>query len=248
MQKVRLQKYISVSGVASRRKAEDIIKQGRVRVNGKPIKEMGFKVSQYDRVSIDGKPIIPESKKIYIMLNKPCGYVSSTKDQFSRKTVLELVGDTGFRIYPVGRLDYNTSGLIILTNDGKFSYEMTHPSKETEKTYIARISGNIDKKDIEKFKKGIMIDGFLTSPAKLNILKIKKSHTFVEITIHEGRNRQVRKMFSSIGHPVQELKRIKIGNLRLGNLCEGCWRYLTQKEADALVKSNHGRENYVLNR
>ncbi len=248
MHKERLHKYISMSGVASRRKAEDIIKQGRVRVNGKPVIEMGFKVGQYDRVSIDGKPVTPESKKIYIMLNKPCGYVSTTKDQFSRKTVLELIGDTGFRIYPVGRLDYNTSGLLILTNDGKFSHDMTHPSKETEKTYIARINGNINKKDIEKFKNGIIIDGLLTSPAKLSVLKRNKSDTFVEITIHEGRNRQVRKMCLSIGHPVQELKRIKIGNLRLGKLCEGCWRYLTKKEVDTLIKSSHGKENYVLNR
>ncbi|HHW49281.1 MAG TPA: rRNA pseudouridine synthase [Clostridiaceae bacterium] len=234
MCKMRLQKFLSHAGIASRRKAEELIAQGRVCVNGVRIKDMGVKVSSGDVVEVDGKKVNLEEKKVYIMLNKPVGYISSAKDQFGRKTVLDLVKDVKERIYPVGRLDYDTSGLILLTNDGEFAYVLTHPSSEIDKVYSVVVKGAVSKDKIKAFKKGIKIDNYITSPAKLRIINITDNTSTVEITIHEGKNRQVRKMCKAIGHPVLKLKRIAIGPLKLGDLEEGKWRHLTEQEVKAL--------------
>jgi len=237
MCEMRLQKYLSHAGIASRRKAEELIAQGRVCVNGVRVKDMGVKVSSNDIVEVDGKNVRLEGRKVYIMLNKPVGYVSTVKDQFARKTVLDLVRDVKERIYPVGRLDYDTSGLILLTNDGDFAFTLTHPSHEIEKVYSAVVKGVVNKDKIEVFKKGIMIENYITSPAKLRIINICDNTSVIEITIHEGKNRQVRKMCEAIGHPVLKLKRVSIGPLKIGNLEEGKWRYLTDREVKALINS-----------
>ena len=234
MEQMRLQKFLAHAGIASRRAAEDIIKQGRVSINGKTIAEMGILVGNEDNVTVDGKPVVNKEAKIYIMLNKPTGYVSTAKDQFGRPTVLELVKDIDKRLYPVGRLDYDTSGLILLTNDGDFTYQLTHPKHEIDKIYEALISGIPTKDEITKFEAGLKIENYTTSPAKIIISEVKKNNALVQITIHEGKNRQVRKMCAAIGHNVLTLKRISIGPIALGNLQEGKWRNLTDAELNSL--------------
>lgn len=236
MENTRLQKFIADCGVASRRKAEELIKQGRVKVNGLVVTEMGIKVNETDSVEVDGRKIKPENKKVYIMLNKPAGYVTTAKDQFGRPTVLELLKGVSERVYPVGRLDYETTGLLILTNDGDFTYKMTHPKHEINKTYIATIEGIPSSEEISRFEKGLKIEDYITAPAKLKIISKKERTCVVEITIHEGRNRQVRKMCEAIGHPVLALKRVSVGKLSLGNLAEGDWRKLSQKEVKLLLE------------
>jgi 23S rRNA pseudouridine2605 synthase len=236
MEKTRLQKYIADCGVASRRKAEELIKQGRVKVNGMVVTEMGTKVGDTDLVEVDGKGIKPENKKVYILLNKPAGYVTTAKDQFGRPTVLDLLKGVRERVFPVGRLDYETTGLLILTNDGDFTYKMTHPKHEIEKTYIATIEGIPTIEEINRFEKGLRIEDYITAPAKLRILSENMRNSVVEVTIHEGKNRQVRKMCEAIGHPVLSLKRISLGKLSLGNLAEGTWRELSQKEVKSLLE------------
>jgi 23S rRNA pseudouridine2605 synthase len=237
MSEVRLQKFLAESGVASRRKSEEIIRQGLVFVNGQVVTEMGFKVGENDIVEINGRRIALEEKKVYIMLNKPTGYVTTVKDQFSRPSVIDLVKEVKERVYPVGRLDYDTSGLLILTNDGDFTYKLTHPKHETNKTYIAHIKGIPGKEEIQNFERGLKIEDYTTSPAKLKVLSKLGDGSEVEITIHEGRNRQVRKMCDAIGHPVIALKRIAIGGLTLGDLKEGSWRTLTEAEKEKLLNS-----------
>jgi len=234
MDKMRLQKYIAECGVASRRKSEELIKQGRVKVNGIPVSEMGVKVSDEDVVEVDGRRISLEQKKVYIMLNKPVGYISSVRDQFSRNTVVDLIKGVKERIYPVGRLDYDTSGLLLLTNDGDFAFRLTHPKHEMKKTYIAEMEGVPDSNDIESFQNGLRIEDYVTSPAELTVLEKRKSSSIVKVVIHEGKNRQVRKMCDAIGHPVISLKRIAIGDLYLKNLPEGQWRYLKEEEIKML--------------
>lgn len=238
MGEMRLQKYLADAGIASRRKAEQMISQGRVTVNGLLVKEMGVKVSEDCIVEVDGKKVDMTKGCIYIMLHKPVGYIATVEDQFSRPTVIDLVKDVKERIYPVGRLDYDTSGLILLTNDGAFTYRLTHPKHEVEKTYIVEVEGIPGDEVNNLFKKGLKIDDYITAPAQLKILEKKenKNKAVLEIKIHEGRNRQVRKMCEAIGHPVKHLKRVAIGGLRLGNLEEGKWRYLTEKELRFLDK------------
>ena len=235
MEMVRLQKYIADCGVASRRKAEELIQQRRVKVNGTLVTEMGIKVSDADLVEVDGKVIKPENKKVYIMLNKPSGYVTTVKDQFGRPTVIDLLKGVRERVFPVGRLDYETTGLLILTNDGDFAYKMTHPKHKIEKTYLATIAGIPTDEEISRFERGLKIEDYITAPAKLKIITKKERTCVVEVTIHEGRNRQVRKMCEAIGHPVLSLKRISLGKLTLGNLAEGDWRELTRDEVKSLL-------------
>jgi len=236
MSEIRLQKFLAESGSASRRKAEKLIKQGRVSVNGCIITEMGVRVSEEDLVELDGKAVSAEKRKVYIMLNKPVGYLCTVKDQFSRKTVIDLIPGVKERVYPVGRLDYNTSGLLLLTNDGDFSYRLTHPGHEIKKVYIADIIGMISDEDIKKFRIGIEIEDYVTSPADIRVVKKQADTTTVEIVIHEGRNRQVRKMCDEIGHTVVKLKRTAIGNLNLGDLKEGGWKYLDSSEIEEIKK------------
>ncbi|MFZ5989759.1 MAG: pseudouridine synthase [Bacillota bacterium] len=235
MSEVRLQKYLADSGVASRRKAEEIISQGRVKVNGTITTEMGIKVSEKDKVEVDGRILKREERKVYIALNKPVGYITTSKDQFGRPTVLDLVHDIKERIFPVGRLDYDTSGLIILTNDGDFTYRLTHPKHEINKVYVATVSGVLTKEEIAAFEKGLRIENYTTSPAKLQVLETNIKTSTVRITIHEGKNRQVRKMCEAIGHPVLRLKRISIGEVSLGSLGEGKWRNLSKSEIKSLL-------------
>lgn len=227
---IRLQKYLAEAQVASRRKAEEIILQGRVRVNGEIITELGTKVeSDRDIVTVDGKKVQISKKMVYIMLNKPEGCVTTVKDQFERKSVLDYVSDVKERVYPVGRLDYDTSGLLLLTNDGDLTYKLTHPKHNIEKTYIAMVDREPSMEDLENFKKGLFIDGRKTAPAEIEIVK-KSKLTTLNIKIHEGRNRQVRKMCAAIGCNVVRLKRISEGNLELGKLEKGTYRYLTDEE------------------
>jgi 23S rRNA pseudouridine2605 synthase len=229
----RLQKYMARCGAASRRKSEELITAGRVMVNGQTVSELGYKVNEGDEVMLDGKPLLPESRKVYIALNKPTGYVSTVKDEHGRKTLLDLV-DVPERIYPIGRLDYDTSGLILLTNDGDIYNKVIHPREEKNKVYIALIQGILSGKEIEAFENGLEIEGYVTAPAEIKTRRILGRNAEVEITIHEGRNRQVRKMCKKIGHPVITLKRVSVGSIEIGSLEEGKWRYLTEKEVGQL--------------
>ena len=225
-------------GVASRRKSEELILQGNVKVNDEVIKELGHKIEpKKDIVLVNNTQIKLEDKKIYIMLNKPTGYITSVKDQFNRPTVLTLIKDIEERIYPIGRLDYDTSGLIILTNDGNITYKLTHPKHEVIKTYIAKVKGIPGDSSLEKFRNGLEIDGYKTSKAEIEILRKFNNSSLLEIKIHEGRNRQVRKMCDKIGHPVINLKRVSMGNLNLGDLGEGKWRFLKENEVEYLKNS-----------
>lgn len=240
MNEIRLQKFLAEAGVASRRKCEELMLQGRVEVNGVKVTELGFKVNAGDTVKLDGKEVKQEEKKVYILLNKPVGYITTAKDQFSRKTVLDLVEGVKERIYPVGRLDYDTSGLLLLTNDGDLAYKLTHPGREADKVYQAKIKGALNDKEIQAFKTGIRIDDYTTSPAKIKVLERTGTDSLVEVTIHEGKNRQVRKMFEAVGHVVLKLRRIAIGPVKLGSLEEGGWRHLTPDEVKSL-KKDHNR-------
>jgi len=232
---IRLQKFLAEAGLGSRRKCEEIIITGRVKVNDIVVNELGTKVDpEKDVVKVDDK-IIKKRDKVYIVLNKPEGYITSVKDQFNRPTVLDLLRGVKERVFPVGRLDYNTSGLLILTNDGDLSYKITHPKHKVVKTYIALIKGIPDEADLERFRKGLKIEeDFITSPAEIEILKTYKNSSLVRIKIHEGRNRQIRKMCAAIGHPVMKLTRESIGKITLGGLKKGDWRYLTDEEIEYL--------------
>ncbi len=231
---VRLQKYIAMSGKASRRGAEQLIDEGRVKVNGEFIREQGVKVEiGCDRVEVDGELIKVNEKKIYIALNKPSGYVTTIKDQFDRPTVMDLVEkEIHTRVFPVGRLDYETEGLLLMTNDGEWANKVTHPGFESKKKYYAVLKGVLTIPELNKIRRGVVIDGRKTRPCECEILEIDMGMTLVEITIHEGRNRQVRKMFDAVGHTVKALKRESVGIIELGNLPEGRWRYLTSSEID----------------
>ncbi|MCH3963823.1 MAG: rRNA pseudouridine synthase [Clostridium sp.] len=231
----RLQKYMAHCGVASRRKCEELIVAGRVKVNGKTENKLGFRIdTEKDIVQVDGKNINVVSKKVYIALNKPEGYLSTVKDERNRKTVLDIV-KVDERIYPVGRLDCDTSGLLILTNDGDIYNKIVHPKFQKNKIYIAVVKGIPDNNDIYKFCNGIDIGGYVTSKAYLKLLRIGNNTSEIEIKIHEGKNRQIRKMCEEIGHPVITLKRTEIGNLKLGTLKAGEWRYLSKNEIDHIL-------------
>lgn len=227
---MRLQKYIAHCGVASRRHAEELIRAGRVRVNGKPVTEMGTMVSAKDKVEVEGRVIRKEQQNVYVMLNKPSGYVTTVSDPEGRRTVLDLIEGVEERIYPVGRLDYDTTGLLILTNDGDFAYRSTHPGQETKKTYMAEVMGMPSNEVLHTLRRGVRIDGKATAPAEVDVMEIKDKSTVLKIVIHEGRNRQVKKMCEEVGHAVLRLKRIAVGRLSLGDLKLGQWRYLTPQE------------------
>jgi 23S rRNA pseudouridine2605 synthase len=226
----RLQKYMADCGIGSRRKNEEIILAGRVKVNGTVIKELGFKIDrEKDEVTLDDKVINLEERKLYIALNKPVGYVSTVKDERGRKTLLDLV-KVNERIYPIGRLDYDTSGLILMTNDGEIYNRIIHPRQVVNKKYIAEIKGVPSQIEIQKFRSGVDIGDYITAPAEFNIVRKNNSSTLVEIIIHEGKNRQIRRMCEAINHPVITLKRVSVGSIKLGDLALGKWRYLDEKE------------------
>ena len=236
----RLQKYLANQGISSRRKAEEYILQGKVKVNGKVVLELGTKINpKKDKIEFEGKEVKIQEKKVYVLLNKPIDYVTTVKDQFDRNTVVDLVKNAGKNLLPVGRLDMYTSGALILTNDGDFIYHITHPKHEVDKTYTVTVKGNVTKEEVEKLRQGVMIeDSYITKPAKVRILKTdeEKNISRLEIMIHEGKNRQVRKMCEEIGKKVIALHRSKIGNIDVKDLKIGQWRYLTQKEVNELIK------------
>lgn len=234
----RLQKYLANNGIASRRKCEELISQGRVKVNDKVVTELGTKIDlDQDIVKFDGKEVKPIKKMVYILLNKPIGYVTTADDQFGRDTVLDLV-KVKERIVPVGRLDMYTSGALILTNDGDFVYKVTHPKHEIEKTYTVTVKGIVQNSEVEQLRKGVKIDDYITKPAKVKILKTdtEKDISRLEITIHEGKNRQVRKMCEAVNRKVLALHRSKIGNIGVKDIELGKWRYLQEGEVQKLIK------------
>ena len=241
---VRLQKFLADCGVASRRGAEELIKKGRVSVNGEVVRVMGVQVDEdNDVVEFDGRQVKPQSKMIYIMLNKPEGFVTTVSDDKGRETVMSLVSDIPARIYPVGRLDYDTEGLLLMTNDGDLTYKITHPKNNVEKTYVAEVSGNITMDTILQLRRGVMVDGVKTSPAKVEVTGATRYGTRLEITIHEGRNRQVRKMFEAVGCVVKKLKRTEEAGLKLGHVPLGRWRKLTESEVNMLKKIGTGKKS-----
>ena len=232
MEEVRLQKYLADCGIASRRKCEQYIQQGKVQVNGKVVTELGTKINpKKDKVKFENREITENRKMVYILLNKPIGYVTTVDDQFNRDTVLDLV-KVKERIVPVGRLDMYTSGALILTNDGDFVYKVTHPKHEIEKTYTVTLKDIIQNDEVEKLRKGVQIEDYTTKPAKVKILKTDKEKNIsrLEIIIHEGKNRQVRKMCEEKRKKVLALHRSKIGKIGVKDLKLGEWRYLTEKE------------------
>lgn len=231
----RLQKVMAHAGVASRRASEKLIKEGRVKVNGKTVTEMGLNVSKNDTIEVDNIPIQQE-QTLYFLLNKPRGVISSATDPKGRKTVVDFFPSVEQRIYPVGRLDYDTTGVILLTNDGELTNQLTHPKYGVEKTYIAKVTGLIDKKSIKRLEKGIVIDGYTTQPAKARILDINPDTktSMVELTIHEGKNHQVKKMLQSVGFPVEKLTREKYAFLTAEGLQSGEWRELKGFEVNKL--------------
>lgn len=227
---VRLQKYLADCGICSRRKAEEYIKNGFVKVNGDVITEQGVKIDEKkDSVLFKNKPIKMSTKKVYILFNKPKGCVTTSKDQFNRKTVLDYV-DIKERVVPVGRLDYDTTGLLLLTNDGDLTFKLTHPKHNMKKKYIAKVYGSPTNDKLDKLRDGITIDDYKTSPANIKIISRDKRTSTIQVSIREGRNRQVRKMFETIGYRVFQLERIAIENLTIGDLEIGKYRYLTSDE------------------
>jgi len=235
----RLQKFIARCGVASRRKAEAMISAGRVMVNGKIVTELGVKVDpEQDKIRVDGEEIRIEADQVYILLHKPEGYVTTVSDPRGRLTVLDLIIDSPslhkVRLFPVGRLDFNTTGLLILTNDGALAYALTHPSHQVDKTYEAWVQGVPAERGLKALREGILLEDGITAPAKVEILKVKEGNARLRLIIHEGRKRQVRRMCQAIGHPVRELKRIAFGPLGLGRLKPGAYRTLSAKELSSL--------------
>ena len=231
---MRINKYIAQSGLCSRRKADELIQNGNVKVNGAVLKEPGYDVAEGDKVEVNGRLIDTKQKLEYVLINKPLGVVTTVSDDKDRLTVMDVVSDIDARLFPVGRLDYNTSGALIMTNDGELAYRITHPKHEIYKTYRARVSGVLSNERAARLRKGVDIGGFITSPAKVHIIKGNTHSTIVEISIREGKNRQVRKMFAAVGNPVQELERIAIGDIHLGHLQVGHYRKLTHEEVEYL--------------
>lgn len=236
---MRLEKYIATSGIASRRAVKKSIRAGLVTVNGEPIFVPGHPIDvDTDIVAFDGQPVEPLTEHLYLMLNKPPGYLTTRRDERNRPTVMALVADLPDSIYPVGRLDLETEGLLLFTNDGNFAYRLLHPSHEIEKTYLVWVKGVPNGTAIQRLRQGVTIPSGKTAPAKVKHLKTSRDEasTQFEVVIHEGKKRQVRLMFKAVGHPVIRLKRTRIGNLRLGRLLQGEYRFLTESEITALME------------
>lgn len=242
--KVRLQKYLSECGVASRRKAEDLIAAGKVKVNGKPA-TIGDKIDpKNDTVVVAGKKVRKSKKNTYIMLHKPRGFITTLSDEMGRKCVAQLIEDVGTRVYPVGRLDRDSEGLLLLTDDGEFANSLTHPTHHVPKTYRVTVRPTITEEQITALTTGIEIDGRMTMPSEVRVLEKKEGRVVLEIIIYEGRNRQIRKMCDALGLEVARLKRTQIGSVKLGMLKQGDWRNLTDEEVHKLmVASSVDRKN-----
>ncbi|MDA8235564.1 MAG: pseudouridine synthase [Clostridia bacterium] len=231
----RLQKVLAQAGVASRRACEELIKEGKVKVNGKVVTQLGTKINPVkDKVEVAGKKLAAREEKVYLLLYKPVGYLSSVKDPKKRRTVMDLIKDVNERVYPVGRLDHDTEGLLLLTNDGELTYALTHPKHEVDKTYLAWVEGIPSAQKLEELRQGVNLEDGPTAPARVKLLDKQQDHALLEIVIHEGRNRQVRRMCEHIGHPVTALHRSRLGFLTLEGLGKGKYRYLAGKEIKQL--------------
>ena len=233
---MRLQKYMAMCGVAARRKCEEMIAAGRVTVNGRVITEMGTQVEEQDEVLVDGVRITPEEEKRYVLYHKPAGEVTTVSDEKGRETVMDRFRDFPVRLYPVGRLDYDSEGLLLLTNVGALAQRLTHPSCEVDKVYLARVTGNPSNEAIDRLRRGVYMEGDerRTYPADVRVVRDESLFSDILVTIHEGRNRQVRRMFDAVGHKVLLLRRVRFGPLELGNLRRGEWRELTAQEVELL--------------
>ena len=233
---MRLQKYMAMCGVAARRKCEEMIAAGRVTVNGRVITEMGTQVEEHDEVLVDGVRITPEEEKRYVLYHKPAGEVTTVSDEKGRETVMDRFRDFPARLYPVGRLDYDSEGLLLLTNDGALAQRLTHPSCEVDKVYLARVTGNPSNEAIDRLRRGVYMEGDerRTYPADVRVVRDESLFSDILVTIHEGRNRQVRRMFDAVGHKVLLLRRVRFGPLELGSLRRGEWRELTAQEVELL--------------
>ena len=235
MKKLRLNIFLSNSGVASRRKCDEIIASGKVTVNGKVVTEIGSQINEKkDKVMVEGKAVCLPSSFVYIKLNKPKGYACTASDEKGRKTIYDLV-DCEERLFSIGRLDYNTEGLIILTNDGDFANKVSHPRYDVEKEYRVTIEGKIKESELAVLRKGVVVDGQKMPPAKVKLLSQDENVSKISVVINEGQNRQVRRMFEAIGREIKLLKRVRIGSVRLGGLSRGQWRDLTEDELNLLV-------------
>jgi len=231
----RLQKFLAATGVASRRNSEELIQQGRVKVNGRVVTTLGTKIDPIkDKVHVDGKLLGNKEEPIYLLLNKPKGYITTVKDTHDRKTVMDLIPKRMGRLYPIGRLDAQTSGLLLFTNDGEVTYKLTHPKHEFSKTYRTAVKGKITHEAVKQLEQGVKLEDGLTAPAKVNVLEIDNDKSLIEITIHEGKNRQVRRMFETVGFPVHNLKRISFSFLDLKGVALGKFRMLTSQEIKKL--------------
>lgn len=232
---MRLQKYLALCGVASRRHAEQMIADGLVQVNGLTVTEMGVQVEENDVVCVRGERVSPEAEKRYILYHKPMGEVTTVSDEKGRDTVMDHFRDFPVRIYPIGRLDYDSEGLLLLTNDGDLAARLTHPSHEVDKTYLARVTTHLTAEELHKLRSGVVLeDGFRTSPAKVRVIREDAFASQVLVTIHEGHNRQVRRMMEAVGHKVLLLRRVRFGPIDLKGVEKGTWRDLTAEEIAAL--------------
>ncbi|MCP2518853.1 rRNA pseudouridine synthase [Candidatus Aminicenantes bacterium AC-335-B20] len=236
--KIRLNKFIAICGIVSRRKADELIKQGRVTVNGEIVEKLGIKVDpEKDIVEVDGKKISYKENLIYLVLYKPKGYIVSLRDPFNRPKVMDLLPDFKERIFPVGRLDYDSEGILLLTNDGELAYRLTHPRYKVERVYRVEVKGIPSPEKLEKLEKGIPLYGKRTAPSKVKLIAKKGKKALLEIKLYEGRKRQVKLMFLAIGHPVLSLKRISFGGITIKGLKPGEWRHLNKKEIKVLKKN-----------
>lgn len=231
---MRLQKYLAACGVASRRRAEEMIAAGLVQVNGVTVREMGVQVTEGDVVAVEGRPVAPETDRRYVLYYKPIGEVTTVSDPEGRPAVLDHFRDFPVRLYPVGRLDFDSEGLLLLTNDGEMTHRLTHPSHEVEKRYIARVSNRVGAAELARLRSGVMLEGRKTASAKVVVLREDPFSTDLLITLHEGRNRQVRRMVEAVGHQVVRLKRVQYGGVSLGSLKRGEWRELSPEEVASL--------------
>jgi 23S rRNA pseudouridine2605 synthase len=232
---VRLNKFLAQAGVASRRHADELIAAGRVSIDGKAVRELGTLVEPGSEVRVDGTPVAPPEEPTYLLVNKPLGVVTTMRDPQGRRTVADLVAGRA-RVFPVGRLDYNTAGVLLLTDDGELAHRLLHPRFGVDKTYRAEIAGRLSPDEVRRLMAGISLEDGRAAGAKIRVLAVKRDRCVVDVTIHEGRNRQVRRMFETIGHPVLALTRTRFGPLRLGSLAAGHVRALTEKEVEALQR------------
>jgi 23S rRNA pseudouridine2605 synthase len=232
---MRLNKYIAAAGVCGRRAADELTVNGAVKINGNVVKTPGVDVSDKDVVEVNGRVVEPAKHSVYLLLNKPKGYITTLNDEHGRPTVMEFVSGIEERVFPVGRLDADTTGLLIMTNDGEFAQAVSHPGREVGKTYRARVEGILSKEKLARLRRGVEIDGRATAPAEVTLVRQSAGAAVVDIRLHEGRNRQVRKMFAAVGNKVIDLKRTAIGDVGLGGLKPGHWRKLSKAEIDRLI-------------